>query len=204
MFIIFILLIDGSLYQVEERLFCVDLLESITYLVCHDNDISQDDLAKIFRSRGVASKLCQALGSGKNRCCVDEFMAFIFQTTKLKRKEAFSPEKLKEIFVAHFGDEKKEINFDEFKKIIPGKDEFFVKRLFELFDCDKSGYISVEEFSETLQDFSSEDDDSKVALLFHIYDVNDDGKLFKENFIKVIEACMMESAIKLDQEHRVL
>ena len=39
----------------------------------------------------------------------------------------------------------------------------------------------------------------KVSLLFHIYDVFDNGKLYQENFVDVLKACMKESSIKLDE-----
>ena len=44
-----------------------------------------------------------------------------------------------------------------------------------------------------------EDDNTKVAFLFHIYDVNEDGKLYKENFEAVIKAALKESGLKFDE-----
>ena len=60
--------------------------------------------------------------------------------------------------------------------------------------------MSIAEFCETIHEFSKEDADNKIALLFHIYDVNEDGKLYRENFVDVLKACMKESSIKLDEE----
>ena len=126
-------------------------------------------------------------------------MTFILETTKHK-VENNTLEKFRNVFISKFGKDKNEIGFEDFKKIVPSKDEFFVSRIFHMFDSDKSGTISVAEFCETIHEFSIEDNDSKMSLLFHIYDLNEDGKLYKENFIQVIGACMTESGIKLGKE----
>ena len=126
-------------------------------------------------------------------------MAFVSDTTSSREIDSTTLENLQRAFITNFGKDKKEVDFEDFKKIIPSKDNFFVKRIFELFDLDKSGKISCGEFCETIHEFSLEDDNTKVAFLFHIYDVNDDGKLYKENFEAVICAALKESGLKFDE-----
>ena len=184
----------------EDCFHFTDLLESITYLVCQEDDISETEFFKIINTKGVARKLCQVVGEKKTDCTHAEFMSFILETSKSSSLDINTLENLHNAFLSHFGRDKKEINFEDFKKIIPCKDAFFAKRLFQLFDCDKSGTISIAEFCETIHEFSTEDSESKVSLLFHIYDVGDNGKLYQENFVDVLKACMKESSIKLDEE----
>lgn len=126
-------------------------------------------------------------------------MAFVSDTTSSREIDSTTLENLQRAFTTNFGKDKKDIDLEDFKKVIPSKDDFFVKRIFELFDLDKSGKISCGEFCETIHEFSLEDDNTKVAFLFHIYDVNDDGKLYKENFEAVIKAALKESGLKFDE-----
>ena len=187
---------EGSL----ERLNFVDLVESITYLVCQEQDISSNHLSKILSTRGVSRKLFPILSCNKDVCSLDLIMTFILESSKSKSIETKNLDRFRLAFLKNFGQDKTEINFDEFKKMIPSKDDFFSERIFRLFDTDKSGTISTAEFCETVQQFSQEDDQSKLAFLFHIYDVNEDGKLYKENFHNVIKACINESGIKLQDD----
>ena len=101
---------------------------------------------------------------------------------------------------SHFKTENEEIKFEQFKTIIPCKDDFFVSRIFQLFDCDKNGSISIREFCETIIEFYSGGERSKLEFLFYIYDVKQEGKLYKENFHQVLTACVKESGLELDQE----
>eukprot|EP00092_Neocalanus_flemingeri_P001546 GFUD01001648.1.p1 GENE.GFUD01001648.1~~GFUD01001648.1.p1 ORF type:complete len:1115 (+),score=222.73 GFUD01001648.1:61-3405(+) len=184
----------------QSKLDLVDLLESITYLCCQDKDIAREDFEKIISSTIVSKNLAKLLGDGENECTMEKFMDFIMAATKSCDLDNESKETLQAIFLKHAGNDKNVIGFSEFKKIIPSKDEFFVRRIFGLFDVDKSGTISVTEFTETLNQFSSDDDDSKIEFLFHIYDVNDDGRLYQDNFQDVITACMKENGMDFDDE----
>ena len=183
----------------NERLILVDLMESVTYLVCDDNSIFLQDFQKVICTKGVSRKWFRILGSRKSKCSVDSLMAFVSDTTSSREIDSTTLENLQRAFTTNFGKDKKDIDLEDFKKVIPSKDDFFVKRIFELFDLDKSGKISCGEFCETIHEFSLEDDNTKVAFLFHIYDVNDDGKLYKENFEAVIKAALKESGLKFDE-----
>lgn len=183
-----------------DRLNFVDLLESVTYLVCKENDIALNQLSTILNTRGVPKKLFNVLSQEKSECSLESLMTFVLESSKSKTIDSPTLEKLQIAFIKNFGRDKSEVNFEEFKRMIPSKDEFFSKRIFQVFDCDRSGTISIAEFCENIHEFSKEDDQSKLAFLFHIYDVNEDGKLYKENFQSVIEACVKESGIKLQEE----
>eukprot|EP00092_Neocalanus_flemingeri_P001545 GFUD01001647.1.p1 GENE.GFUD01001647.1~~GFUD01001647.1.p1 ORF type:complete len:817 (+),score=154.82 GFUD01001647.1:61-2511(+) len=184
----------------QSKLDLVDLLESITYLCCQDKDIAREDFEKIISSTIVSKNLAKLLGDDENECTMEKLMDFIMAATKPPDLDNESKKTLQTIFLKHARNDKNGIEFSEFKKIIPSKDEFFVRRFFNLFDADKSGTISITEFIETLNQFSADDDDSKIEFLFHIYDVNDNGRLYQDNFQHVITACMKENGMDFDDE----
>jgi hypothetical protein len=57
---------------------------------------------------------------------------------------------------------------DQFRKIVPCTDEFFVKRIFSVFDADGSGTVSLAEFIEAMARFSGHNLDSKIEFLFKV------------------------------------
>ena len=51
---------------------------------------------------------------------------------------------------------------------------FFAKRIFQIFDADKSGKVSHLEYREILEQFCGQSADDKLRFLFQIYDQNGD------------------------------
>jgi Ca2+-binding EF-hand superfamily protein len=51
---------------------------------------------------------------------------------------------------------------------VPCTDEFFVKRIFSVFDADGSGTVSLAEFIEAMARFSGHNLDSKIEFLFKV------------------------------------
>ncbi len=51
---------------------------------------------------------------------------------------------------------------------MPCTDEFFVKRIFSVFDADGSGTVSLAEFIEAMARFSGHNLDSKIEFLFKV------------------------------------
>jgi len=186
----------------QDRLDLVDLIEAITYLVCKDKDVTQDNFYYIFSTRGVASKIIRALNrDSEDKIGVDDLMNFIMTATRGKHLTAELDEHLRKVFSDILGKGKKEITFEEFRKIVPcSKDEFFVRRIFTIFDSDQSGTIDVEEFVHTLVQFSLSEDDSKIEFLFNVYDCEERGVLDKNNFHNVMKACMKENGMKFDEK----
>ena len=130
---------------------------------------------------------------------VDDLMSFIMTATRGPQLSIESTERLRQVFSENLGKDKQEITLHEFRKIVPCKDEFFVNRIFNIFDSDQSGYITLVKFIETVGQFSSSDDDSKIEFLFNIYDINGDGVLEESNFREVIKACMKENGMNFDE-----
>ena len=139
-------------------------------------------------------------GETENRISVDDTMSFIMTATRGSQLSLESTERLKKVFSESLGKDKHEISLPEFKKIVPCKDQFFVQRIFNIFDSDQSGYITLPKFLETINTFSSTDDDTKIEFLFNVYDVNGDGVLEESNFREVIKACMKENGMDFDDD----
>ena len=60
---------------------------------------------------------------------------------------------------------------------------FFVERVFEIFDKDGNGSISLQEFIESMNQFTNQTPDEKLKFVFQVFDL--DGlyqKLGRKNF----------------------
>ena len=65
-----------------------------------------------------------------------------------------------------------------------------IDEVFQLFDKDCKGHISVSEFKETISKLlsqSPQEIDSNLYLLFRRYDQDCDGKLSKQEFSQVLD-----------------
>ena len=130
----------GEIKSKEEqhKIDFVDLLEAITYLVCKDDIVSGEAFYKIFSTRGVATKVMRVLNKDTDsKVEVGELMGFLMGLT-MTRGSKLSTEaegRLKKVFSEHLSKDRQEIDFNEFKNIVPSKNEFFVKRIFTIFDA---------------------------------------------------------------------
>ena len=130
----------GEIKSKEEqhKIDFVDLLEAITYLVCKDDIVSGEAFYKIFSTRGVATKVMRVLNKDTDsKVEVGELMSFLMGLT-MTRGSKLSTEaegRLKKVFSEHLSKDRQEIDFNEFKNIVPSKNEFFVKRIFTIFDA---------------------------------------------------------------------
>ena len=156
----------------QNRMELVDLLEAITYLLCHEEPLTEETFHQVLSGRGVPSKLVTVLsrGSGSRLVEVSELMNFIMAAT-INQGSKLSEEaegSLRKVFLEHLGEDKQEMNFEEFKRIISCKKDFFVERIFSIFDKDKMGKVSLREFIEIIQRLSRNDDDAILAFLFQV------------------------------------
>ena len=156
----------------QNRMELVDLLEAITYVLCHDKPFTEETFHQVISARGVPSKLITVLSSSSGGRLVEvgELMNFIMAAT-INQGSKLSEEaegSLRKVFLEHLGEDKQEMNFEEFKRIISCKKDFFVERIFSIFDKDKMGKVSLREFIETIQRLSRNDDDAILAFLFQV------------------------------------
>ena len=85
--------------------------------------------------------------------------------------------RIRQVFQDHLGDNKQMMNFEDFKKCFDKKafkNDFLLKRIFEIFDKEKAGEIHLTAFIETVQQFAK-DENAKILFLFKLYD-NEDTK----------------------------
>ena len=154
----------------KNKLNFVELLESMAYLISGDRKMNPDAFHEAISSKGVARKLVQVLEEEMSGSTIeiDDFMSFIMKSTLEPNLNTESTEQLRKVFQQHFGNDKQEISLKIFKRLIPrkGKDDFFLNRIFNIFDQDGNGFISLSEFLETVDRFSSKDDDTKIEFLF--------------------------------------
>ncbi|KAL5249966.1 hypothetical protein ACHWQZ_G015892 [Mnemiopsis leidyi] len=98
------------------------------------------------------------------------------------------------------------ITYDEFKKVIYNKQEYFTKKMFSICDKDKSNSISLQEFCESLGKLMKQSDNEdemakinkdKLHFLFRIYDDDDSGEIDRDEMRECIEICTKESNLDL-------
>ncbi|OWF54042.1 dual oxidase 2-like isoform X1 [Mizuhopecten yessoensis] len=75
----------------------------------------------------------------------------------------------------------------------------FVRNMFLLVDSDKSGFVNFREFLDFFVVLSSQDSDSKVQLIFNMYDIGQKGVLSKSDFSKMIMSLLDLSDSSLDK-----
>ena len=147
----------------------VDLFQAITYVLCKEQPVTNETFHQVLSARGVASKLVNILSNKSGTSVeVDDLVSFIMSATinldsKLSEEAETS---LTKVFHEHLGKDKHDMDFGEFRRIVPCKKDFFVERIFSIFDKQKLGKVSLTEFVETVQQFSRDDDDAKIAFLF--------------------------------------
>lgn len=59
--------------------------------------------------------------------------------------------------------------------VMPHLQPFFTERVFQIFDKDNSGSISLQEFIDAMHQFAGQSPDDKIRFLFKVYDL--DGKI---------------------------
>ena len=137
---------------------------------------------KILNSRGIREQLFTLADKDNDgELSINEVMAFLVVITKPRYTDDFDQESVKlleETFKENLPPGKDELTLNEFKKIMPSKNVFFVERVFSIFDVDGDGTISLPEFLEKMNQYANmKSDVEKVLFLFKVYDI--DGKTLK-------------------------
>ena len=76
---------------------------------------------------------------------------------------------LEKCIIDTFGEEKKELSKDCFKKLTGAKDDFFVDRMFALIDSNNRGVIDVSELIDTFTTLQDNKDSERIRKK---YDIN--------------------------------
>ncbi|CAL1267604.1 unnamed protein product [Larinioides sclopetarius] len=129
-------------------------------------------------------------------------MEFIANLERSQTTRALTPENLEnleKIFHDAVGD-KTEIDLQSFKKVVQSKNMFFVERIFNVFDADKSGTVSLDEFMRVMRCFANQSPADKLRYLFDVYDINNDGNIEFSELRNVISECMKENGLQFGEE----
>lgn len=78
--------------------------------------------------------------------------------------------------------------------------DFFAKRVFDIFDRDGSETVSLQEFVQSVEDFTLKRKEDKLRFLFKIYDLNGDGFVQFDEMRRVLTACMEENGFSFSAE----
>ncbi|KAH7974308.1 hypothetical protein HPB49_013879 [Dermacentor silvarum] len=92
-----------------------------------------------------------------------------------------------------------ELNREQFRQIVQSRNAFFAERMFQLFDTDKSGTISLDEFIAAVKRFAKKSQDDKLTILFQLYDVDGDGLIQPQELRDVMRACMEENGLQFTE-----
>jgi NADPH oxidase 5 len=71
--------------------------------------------------------------------------------------------------------------------------------VFQIFDKDNSGTISLQEFIDSVHQFSGQSSENKIKFLFKVYDLDGDGLIQREELQHVMKACMEENGMKFSE-----
>jgi Ca2+-binding EF-hand superfamily protein len=86
---------------------------------------------------------------------------------------------------------------------VPSWNAFLCDGLFKMCDIDGSGNISFEEFAHMLAVLHDKKrnglPDERNRLLFHIYDVDKDGKISVKDLASILSDCLQSNNIQLDE-----
>ncbi|PZD72935.1 hypothetical protein C1752_02757 [Acaryochloris thomasi RCC1774] len=99
---------------------------------------------------------------------------------------------LEQKFLDFAGADRK-LSIDEFQEVFDFKNDFLCKRLFTIFDVDKTGGVNFREF---VQGFNWAQED-EIRFAFRLHDINDDGYIDKNELAKFIGASLRETQFYL-------
>ena len=126
--------------------------------MCFFNYFQQEDFRKIINSRGIRENLFRlADADGGGSLNLEEVIDFLLIISKPSYTDNFTSEQIKQletVFKSHLPENKHTLTLEEFKKIMPSKNKFFVERCFKIFDIDGDGTITLTEFLDKMYQYA--------------------------------------------------
>lgn len=108
-------------------------------------------------------------------------------------------DELRRVFI-QIAREDKQIDQAEFKKALGLKDEYLSGRIFARFDTDKTGTINIEEFLENVEQLVLLSNDEKLQFAYQLHDHDGDGRIEKEELLRLINASLKENNLDFPPE----
>ncbi|XP_046387375.1 NADPH oxidase 5 [Ischnura elegans] len=187
----------------EKQIDFAEQLESVAYVLCGSQPIALNDFCQIFDAKGVLDKLFRLVDQDSaGFVTVDQVMEFLANLSNSRPRSGIdkdSLEWLERLFRNTVGDQR-EIRQEEFRKIVISKNPFFTERVFQIFDRDNSGSISLQEFIDAMYQFAGQSPDDKIRFLFKVYDIDGDGLIQHRELQHVMRACMEENGMRFSEE----
>ncbi|XP_045461304.1 NADPH oxidase 5 isoform X2 [Harmonia axyridis] len=187
----------------EKQIDFAEQLESVAYCLCGESPINLNQFYQIFYTRGIVDKLFRVIDNQNlGSIAAETIMEFLAAITNNRPRSGFDPgslERLEQLFRQTVGNEK-EIKMDDFKKIVISKNPFFIERVFQIFDKDNSGSISLQEFLDAMHQFAGQTPEVKIRFLFKVYDLDGDGLIQPNELQHVMRACMEENGMHFSEE----
>nr|XP_022909698.1 NADPH oxidase 5 isoform X2 [Onthophagus taurus] len=181
----------------------VEQIESVAYCICRDAPIGLEQFYTIFNAKGIVDKIYKIIDKDNvGWISSEQIMDFLASVTNSRPRTGFdkgSLEQLEKVFKDTVGDEK-EIRREDFKKIVTSKNPFFTERVFQIFDRDNSGSISLQEFLDAVHQFAGKSPEDKIKFLFKVYDLDGDGLIQHKELHHVMKACMEENGMQFSEE----
>ncbi|XP_017078957.1 NADPH oxidase 5 isoform X1 [Drosophila eugracilis] len=179
-------------------------IESVAYVICGENKrVTFKNFRDIWHTRGILDKLYRLIEvDGSNLISTNQVMEFISHLTNSRPRTGFdksSLARLEQLFRTTVGNEQ-EIRREEFQKIVTSKNPFFTERVFQIFDKDNSGSISLQEFIDAIHQFSGQSADDKIRFLFKVYDIDGDGLIQHKELHDVIRHCIKENGMEFSED----
>lgn len=92
------------------------------------------------------------------------------------------------------------ITLDAFKQVFENKESPYVPRIFELFDKDRSGSVSLGELIDGLHLMVNGSQKEKLQFLFDVIDLNGDGKIDLEELDTILSSSLADASISITDE----
>lgn len=92
------------------------------------------------------------------------------------------------------------IDYNEWKKRLGIKNNLVSRRMFELVDTDRSGYIDFKEYKSFIWLLKQSDINKRLRFVFHVYDADGDGYLSVAETKKLLESSLSEQDLSLSRE----
>ncbi|XP_021932014.1 NADPH oxidase 5 isoform X2 [Zootermopsis nevadensis] len=187
----------------EKQIDFAEQVESVAYVLCGDGAITLEKFYQIFQAKGIVDKLFRLVDQDLDgMVSPDQAMEFLANLSNARPRSGIDKsnlEWLEQLFRQTVGNER-EIRRDDFKKIVISKNPFFTERVFQIFDKDNSGSISLQEFIDSMHQFAGQSPDDKIRFLFKVYDLDGDGLIQHRELQHVMRACMEENGMKFSEE----
>jgi len=92
------------------------------------------------------------------------------------------------------------IDYPEWKAALGIRNDFLVKRIFDLVDADQTGFIDFNEFLVFAGYLYSDDNHKRLSFVFRIYDLDGDGAVGKKEIQEILEASLGEQRVRLAED----